>query len=165
MLSHIGVRNTGGWQGSDARHPVRARADRPPTSQRGFSLVELVIVVAVVGILAAIAYPSFISVQVRADRSDAWTALMTVQLAQERYRMSHGGYGHLTDLGLPLKDGRFVSKNGLYEVDVVEGSVDGAGFALMAVAGLRQTRDLEACQIIRLKVSQAGEERSPEVCW
>jgi len=53
---------------------------------RAFTLIELMIVVAVVGILAAIAYPSYTEYVMKSRRSDAKAGLLSLQLAQEKYR-------------------------------------------------------------------------------
>ncbi|WP_303907631.1 type IV pilin protein [Thiohalomonas denitrificans] len=55
-------------------------------SSSGFTLIELMIVVGIVAILAAIAYPSYQEYIRKAKRSDAMTALMELQLAQEKLR-------------------------------------------------------------------------------
>ena len=52
----------------------------------GFTLIELMIAVAIMGILATIAYPSYTSYVIKAKRSDAKAALLQVQLAEEKYR-------------------------------------------------------------------------------
>ncbi len=54
--------------------------------QRGFTLIELMIVVAVVGVLALIAYPSFQDSVRKSRRGDAMAGLMRLQQLQERYR-------------------------------------------------------------------------------
>ena len=60
----------------------------------GFSLIELMIVVAVVGILAAIAYPSYQEHVVRTKRADAMAALMSASEALERYKANNNfNYG------------------------------------------------------------------------
>jgi type IV pilus assembly protein PilE len=71
------------------------------TSRRsfGFTLIELMIVVAVIAILAAIAFPSYQNYVRNAQRSDGMTALMGIALAQERHRANNVAYaGSVADL-------------------------------------------------------------------
>ncbi len=129
--------------------------------ERGFTLLELIVVIAVVGILAAIAYPSFVSFIVRSDRSEARAALMAVQLAQERFRMSAGSYApDLGTLGVNA-----ASERGLYQLQVTEAGRGEFTVRATATAGGRQERDVVACQTIQLRVSQGGEARTPPECW
>ncbi|MBD2859872.1 type IV pilin protein [Spongiibacter sp. KMU-158] len=58
----------------------------------GFTLVELMITVAIVGILAAIAYPSYQEQVAASRRNEAATALLTGAQALERYYSSNGRY-------------------------------------------------------------------------
>lgn len=74
-------------------------------SHRGFTLIELMIVVAIIGIIAAIAYPSYTAYIEKARRSDAQGALMGLAGAMERYRTANGTYenaGADGDTGAPL---------------------------------------------------------------
>lgn len=52
----------------------------------GFTLIELMIVVAVIGILTAIAIPAYQDYVTRSKRADGRAALLSLQLAQEKYR-------------------------------------------------------------------------------
>lgn len=56
--------------------------------QRGFTLIELIITVAGVGILAAIAYPSYMQYIVRAKRSSALNFILGVASKQEQYNLN-----------------------------------------------------------------------------
>lgn len=55
----------------------------------GFTAIELLIVVVVLGVLAAIAYPSYQEQIGKARRNDAKTALMGLASALERYAVEH----------------------------------------------------------------------------
>ncbi|MGO1503151.1 MAG: type IV pilin protein [Marinobacter sp.] len=63
-----------------------------PRQSNGFTLIELMIVVAIIGIIAAIAYPSYTQYVERARRSDAQGALMGLAAAMERHRTTNGSY-------------------------------------------------------------------------
>ena len=59
---------------------------------RGFSLIELMIAIAVVGLLTAVAWPSFMESVRKSRRSEALAAMAAIQQAQERWRASHPSY-------------------------------------------------------------------------
>jgi type IV pilus assembly protein PilE len=68
----------------------------------GFTLIEVMVVVAIVGILAAIAYPSYQSYVLKGQRSEGKAKLMEIMQAQERYNSQNQSYA--TNLGTG-KDG------------------------------------------------------------
>lgn len=60
--------------------------------KEGVTLIEVMIVVVIVGLLAAVAIPAYDNYVTRSRRSDAFTALETVRAAQEMYRAERGEY-------------------------------------------------------------------------
>ena len=64
-----------------------------------FTLIELLIVVAIIGILAAIAVPNFMNAQVRSKVSRVQADMRTIATALESYHISFGNYpvAHLID--------------------------------------------------------------------
>ena len=82
-------------------------------SQKGFTLIELMIVVVIIGILAAIAIPNFIAMQDRAKEGSVKSNMHTLQLAAEDYGVQNDGVysatvddTHIYDL-LPGKGGSY----------------------------------------------------------
>ncbi len=60
--------------------------------KKGFSLIELMIVVAIIGILATIAIPSYIGQQKRAARTEAYTNLQNLALLEQQLFADNGCY-------------------------------------------------------------------------
>jgi type IV pilus assembly protein PilA len=60
--------------------------------KRGFTLIELMIVVAIIGILAAIAIPNFLQFQLRSKTGEARTNLAGIRTAEESYFAEYGLY-------------------------------------------------------------------------
>jgi len=82
--------------------------------QSGFTLMELMMVVIIVGILAAIAYPSYRDQVLRSSRSDARTALQTGLARQEQFFLDNRTYAaNLAQINLLA-----ATDNGYYTVSI-----------------------------------------------
>ena len=68
-------------------------------NRKGFTLIELMIVVAIIGILAAIAIPNFLRFQAKSKQSEAKELLSTVYTAEESYFAEQNTYGSLSNSG------------------------------------------------------------------
>ncbi len=67
--------------------------------KRGFTLVEIMIVVAIIALLAAIAIPNLLRARLQANESAAQAAIKTLATAEITYRTANPSYGSLSDLG------------------------------------------------------------------
>jgi len=77
-----------------------------PRSRSAFTLIELLIVVVIIGILAAIAIPKFQNTKGKANAASLKTDLRNLSTAEEAYFFEHSGYtGSLTNLQLNQSPG------------------------------------------------------------
>jgi type IV pilus assembly protein PilA len=71
--------------------------------QKGFTLIELMIVVAIIGILAAIAIPNFLQYQMKSRQSEAKTNLQAIKTSEVSFQAERGCYvGVAAEVGQPV---------------------------------------------------------------
>jgi len=147
-------------------------------SQRGFTLIELMIVVLVVAILATIAVPSYRSYLLRAHRTDATSALLRIRTAEEKFFLQNPQMGYTNEFGpaglhmAPAAGGTLPSENGHYTVQVaVPDPTPGAtpqSFLITATptAGGAQMDDTRCTSFTLSSDGIRGSSPSPvETCW
>ena len=116
--------------------------------QNGFTLIELMIVVAIIGVLSAIAYPSYQSYMKKSARADAKVGLSKLADKQERFYLQNNTYTTVfTSAGLNTSS---VSEEGYYDFTISSDDlVSGFVLTATAVAGKSQANDT-GCTVMTL---------------
>ena len=111
-----------------------------PAAQSGVTLIELLVVTVIVGILAAIAYPSYRQQVMRSKRTDAKVALQQAAQSLENCFTRYHRYDDEDncDIVATLKGAGIVSNDGNYKVT---GELDGLTFTLTATLQGGQAAD------------------------
>ena len=125
---------------------------------RGVTLLELMIVVIVVGILAAIAYPNYLDFVARGKRQEAKAALLQIATNQERWYLNNNTYTlNLDDVGVNA-----VTDSGTYDIAITEATPNN----FRATATYRPV-DAEAARCRIFEIDGRGQRTSqPDAdCW
>ena len=134
-----------------------------PLRRRGFTLAEVAVACALVGVMASLAVPGLREQQRAAGRSDAVDALTRVQVEQARHFDLHGLYAsELGALGA-AKSSR--SPQGAYAITLDRGTAETYTATATPLATGPQAGD-DACPALTLRVREGFAEFGPSArCW
>ena len=147
----------------------------PPARHTGFTLIEVLIVLAIAGVLAALAWPSFTTAINKSRRADAMSALAQITQSQERWRANNASYQ--STLANLVGASASVSPGNHYDLSIVTGSVSGTGYKANATvkSSSAQISDTN-CQVLQVEMLggnilyRSGPDASvanglPDRCW
>ena len=112
------------------------------------TLLELMIVIVIMGVLLAVAYPSYLDALRKGRRAEGISAITAIQQAQERYRANNASYGALAALSGVSGS----SPNGMYTLTVSNNNA--ANYTVTATGTGSQASDT-ACKVMGVQ-AQGG---------
>ncbi len=147
---------------------------RKISRQRGVTLMELLIVVAIISIIASVAYPSYTQFVVRAKRAVATGMLMQIADRQQQFFMDNKRYaGSLTNLGY-ASDAIMIDEEGavvttadgdrVYNVEISASNI--VTYELTATPQLKQAeKDTDCGNLTLTNTGEKGYSGSGGNCW
>ncbi|HEX9706481.1 MAG TPA: type IV pilin protein [Steroidobacteraceae bacterium] len=142
--------------------------------QRGVTLIELVVVMIIVGILAAVAIPSYRSYVLRSQRSDAKDALLALATQQEKFYLQCNTYATVIAAAPNCAAGELqgadASENAWYDLAIDAGNATSYTVSATAAAGGNQAQDTE-CETFRITdrgvrtAEDSGGTDNTAECW
>jgi type IV pilus assembly protein PilE len=150
------------------------KPDTQRGAQFGFTLIELVVTMAIIAILAAIAIPSYTAYIMRSHRSDARGQLLEVATWMERWRTERGRYDNPASPGNPPPSPPFPvaytqsPPTGPARYNIVVATPTAVGYTITATATGIMTGDI--CTTLTIDESGArgfttGGGGTQEICW
>jgi type IV pilus assembly protein PilE len=131
---------------------------------RGVTLLELMIVVVIIGIMAAIAYPNYREYAARAKRNEARAALLQIATNQERFYLQNNTYtADMTNLGFPVA-ANYTTDTGSYLVTIDPATVDANDFTATATYQFADGED-DKCGTYQIDGRGAKTSAPYTDCW
>lgn len=127
---------------------------------RGFTLIELMIAIVVLGILLAIAMPNYFKYVREARRAEAQSQMLEIRLGMERWRANNSTYSST------VSDSGFTGANDYYTYTITGASGSAYTINATAVAGKSQVNDKTGSGIscTPMTLNQSGAKTHP-ACW
>ena len=130
-------------------------------NNKGFSLIELMVVLAIIGILGAIAYPSYDAYMKKSRRADGKIGLQEMADRQERFYLQNNTYTTIA-----ANVGGTATDENYYGLSIDAADVNSFTLRATAVAGGPQANDTTTnhgdCTVLQLSATGA---KTPAACW
>lgn len=140
----------------------------------GFTLMEMLTAIAIIGILFAVALPSYNQSQRKSRRTDAVVAALAIQVAQENFRGSCPFYAQSlgtantcgSTAALSTVNAASTSANGFYTMSITANSATGNAYQIKAVANGDQADDT-GCATLTITFNATNPKglKAPTDCW
>ena len=132
----------------------------------GFTLIEVMIVAAIIAILAAIAYPSYQDSVRKSRRSDAMAVLIDLQLQQEKWRANNTEYAPKADPTVtPPVIGLILPISEYYDFDISTNTATTYTLTATAVVGKGQDKDKNGGVLCTPLTINQNNVKGPDACW
>jgi type IV pilus assembly protein PilE len=143
---------------------VNGRKSRPVAlSGGGFTLIELMIVIVILGVLASIAVPQYQEYQQKSRRSEATRTLMQIAALQEQYFLDNRSYADdFTDLNFPVA-GTVTTESGYYAITI--DVPDPYTYTMTATPQGPQANDVQCATLTLDNQGVRGHTGTAGSCW
>jgi type IV pilus assembly protein PilE len=140
----------------------------------GFTLVELLITLAIMSLIAMVAYPSYQNSVLRTRRADGIAGALAVQVAEEKFRASCPFYAQTlgttntcgANAGASTVQASSDSPEGYYTISIVASSATGNAYIINAAPTGLQADDTDCAPMrITFNASNPNGLKTPEGCW
>ena len=132
--------------------------------ERGVTLVELMVVVAVIAILAALGYPMYLEQQLKGRRTDGKAMLHHVMQQLERYYTENNSFtDDLDELGFGA--GTVTSEHGAYTITLAAGATGDLDTSVTATATPAAADDKCGTLTLSSDLRKTASGSQPDICW